>query len=246
MPEKDTNTEKSRDRNRQDGPAKSSAKQTRSSGGKERKAKLTDREKRGAEMVLAIALLSLVVYIVIMALIVFFVWYSFTTPSSSASLYSLEAIDAETETKLFSYSAGRANNSYGLYLSYNDLAKYCDFGIAGDSQQITLFLSEKDSIVCYRNSSLLSVNGNTVRISAPVLFEEDDYLLPVSLFESYLSGAEVTYDSAKKICRVSIPENPVFTLTMDRPEAMDKCNEYDLRTVAGENPSEDTSQEPNR
>lgn len=206
-----------------------------------KKPRMSAHERRGAEMVLAIALLSLALYVVLMLLIVFFVWYSFSTPSTGNSLYSLEAIDAETDKRLFSYSAGRANNSYGLYLSYSDLSDYCDFGIAGDDSQITLFLSEKDSIICYRNSSLLSVNGNTVRIPSPILFEEDDYLLPVSLFETYLTGVTVTYDTSRRVCRVSIPENPVFALTMDRPEAMDKCNDYDLMRVAGEESSADTS-----
>ena len=210
-------------------------------GGSQKKGRLTQRDKRGIETLLVIAVLSLILYVVLMLLIAFFVWYSFSTPGTGASLYSLTAVDAETEKTLFSYTAARANNSYGLYLSYRDLAQYCDFGIAGDDSQVTLFLSEKDSIVCYRNSSLLSVNGNTVRISAPVLFEEDDYLLPVSLFESYLTGVTVTYDTAKKVCHVSIPENPVFRLTMDRPEAMEKCNDYDLRTVAGEDLSGDVS-----
>ena len=209
--------------------------------GTKKKSRMSAHEKRGAEMVLAIALLSLALYVVLMLLIVFFVWYSFSTPSTGNSLYSLEVVDAETDKRLFNYSAGRANNSYGLYLSYRDLSDYCDFGIAGDDSQITLFLSEKDSIICYRNSSRLSVNGNTVRISSPILFEEDDYLLPVSLFETYLTGVTVTYDTSKKICRVAIPENPVFALTMDRPEAMDKCNDYDLMRVAGEDSSADTS-----
>lgn len=224
------------EKNRTDNPKAEKQRQEKNS----RKRKMTAHEKRGAEMFLAITLLSFALYVILMLLIVFFVWYSFSTPSSGASLYSLEAVDAETDKKLFSYSAGRANNSYGLYLSYQDLSQYCDFGIAGDATQVTIYLSEKDSIVCYRNSSLLSVNGNTVRISSPVLFEEDDYLLPVSLFETYLTGVTVTYDTSSKVCRVSIPENPVFALTMDRPQEMEKCNEYDLMRVAGEEPS-DTS-----
>lgn len=203
-----------------------------------KKRKMSAADRRGAETVLVIAVLSLVLYVILALLIAFFVWYSFSTPATGNTLYSLIAVDAETEKSLFSYSAGRANNSYGLYLSYKDLANYCDFGVAGDDNQITLFFSEKDSIVCYRNSSLLYVNGNTVRISAPVLFEDDDYLLPINLFESYLTGVTVTYDDAKKVCRVVIPENPVFRLTMDRPEPMEKCNDYDLRMAAGEDLSE--------
>ena len=224
-----------------DAAAESGSVSRSKAGGSRKKSRLSQRDKRGIETLLVIAVLSLILYVILMLLIAFFVWYSFSTPGTGTSLYSLTAVDAETETTLFSYSAARANNSYGLYLSYKDLAKYCDFGIAGDDSQVTLFLSEKDSIVCYRNSSLLSVNGNTVRISAPVLFEEDDYLIPVSLFESYLTGVTVTYDTAKKVCRVFIPENPVFRLTMARPEAMEKCTDYDLRTVVGEEPSGDVS-----
>lgn len=192
------------------------------------KKKKSEASHRFVNDILPIAFISLIGYILLAALIFFIAWYYITTPSKSTTLYSLQVIDSETDKTLFSYSASRANNSYGLYLSYEDLSEYCNFGVAGDEKQVTLYLTATDSIVCYKNSSLLSVNGNTVRISAPVLFEGDNYLFPVTLFENYLSGVEVTYDDAKHVCQISIPENPVFSLRMNRPEELEKCSPYDL------------------
>ena len=184
---------------------------------------MTEKEKNGASLFSAILILGVAAYLVIVLIIAMLVWYSFSNVSENRTSYQLRVLDDE-ENRLFTYTAAEANNAYGLYMKFSDLSAYCDLGVAGDSDKVTFFLPGKeDEVVCYRNSSLVQINGNTARISEPVLFEGKDYLLPVSLFENYLGGFLISYDEEKLLCTVVIPENPVFTPRMHEPEQLDPC-----------------------
>ena len=193
---------------------------------------LSAREKRGAQMLLAILFVAAVIYVVLVLIIAFFLWYSFGTLSNNTTLYALRVMESDGETRIASFSVEEANNRYGLYIPYSTLAPLCDFGIAGDGEQVTIYLPDAGgrigSILCHRDSSLVEINGSSVRLSAPVLFEGDDYLLPVSLFESYLSGLDVSYDDDKQICSLTIPANPVFSLKLHRPEPATPCTAEQL------------------
>ncbi len=197
--------------------------------------RLTPGERRGAQKLLAVLVVAVLLYLLLMMIIAFLVWYSFETPAESEALYSLQIVTAVDKKRIASYSVEQANNSYGLYLHYADLAPLCGFGVAGDEEQVTLFLPgdglTTDSIVCNRNSSLIQVNGNSVRLSSPILFSGDDYLLPVSLFETYLSGLEITYDDEKQTCTVTVPETLVFSLKLHKPEAASQCESDEFASV---------------
>lgn len=194
--------------------------------------RLTAGEKRGAQTLLAILFVAGVLYLLTVLIIALFVWYSFSTPAESQTLYSLRIVTGEDGTRKASYSVEEANNSYGLYLRYSDLAPLCGFGVAGDGDRVTMYLpsdtavgnTELDSIVFFRNSSLIEVNGNHVRLSSPILFEGDDYLLPVSLFEGYLNGLEITYNGEDNICTITVPENLSFSLKLHKPEEAAECD----------------------
>lgn len=210
----------------------------------EKKSRLTEREKQGAQTLLAILFVAGVLYLLIILIIAVCVWYSFSTPSESTALYSLRIVTEDGNIKRAAYSSSEANNSYGLYLRYSDIAPLCGFGIAGDEETVTLYLpgeglvgsTELESIVFHRNSSLIVVNGNNVRLSAPILFEGDDYLLPVSLFETYLTGLTVEYDEEELLCLVTVPERLSFSLKLHKPTEAPKC---DLTLL----PETDTSSE---
>lgn len=187
------------------------------------KKELSEAEKNGRQVFFGILGTGIAFYLVIVLIIALLLWYSFSGNKNPTSLYSVRVVDAE-ENRLFSYDAVEANNTYGLYLRYSDLSKYCDFGVAGDDEKVTLFLpGDKDSVVCWRNSSLVQINGNTARIGEPVLFEGKDYLLPVSLFEKQLGGLFVSYDEDNKLCVVTIPDEIVFTPRMHEPEPLEEC-----------------------
>lgn len=198
----------------------------------QKRSRLTESEKRGAQTLMAILFVAVVLYLLIVLIIAVFVWYSFSTPAESETLYSLRIVTEDGNIKRASYSATEANNSYGLYLRYSDVAPLCGFGIAGDEETVTLYLpggglvnsTQLECIVLHRNSSLIEVNGNHVRLSAPVLFEGKDYLLPVSLFETYLIGLKVEYDEEDRLCLVTVPENLSFSLKLHRPTESPKCD----------------------
>ncbi len=210
-----------------------------------KKSRLTESEKRGAQTLLAILFVAGVLYVLIVFIIALLVWYSFSTPAESPTLYSLQVVTESNDQRRASYSAEEANNSYGLYLRYSDIAPLCEFGIAGDGDRITLYLPgnglvgnpDQECIVLSRNSSLVEVNGNLVRLSSPVLFEGDDYLLPVSLFETYLLGLDVKYDQEENLCTITVPEKLSFFLRLHRPK---EAAPPDLTLL----PSDETSNEP--
>ena len=210
-----------------------------------KRSRLTESEKRGAQTLLAILTVAFGIYLLIVLIIALLVWYSFSTPSESPTLYSIRVVTESDGKRQASYSPEEANNSYGLYLRYSDIAPLCEFGIAGDGDRITLYLPgdglvgnpDQECIVLSRNSSLVEVNGNLVRLSAPVLFEGDDYLLPVSLFETYLLGLDVDYDEEENLCTVTVPEALSFRLLLHRPKEADPP---DLTLI----PDESTPEEP--
>lgn len=204
------------------------------------KRSLSAGEKRGAQMLFAILFVAAAIYVVIVLIIALFIWYSFGTLSENTTLYALRVLDSDGETRIASYSVEEANNRYGLYVPYSTLAPSCGFGVAGDGEQITLYLPDAGgstgSILCNRDSSLIEINGNSVRLSSPVLFEGDDYLLPVSLFESYLSGLDITYDDEKQLCTLTVPAKLAFSLKLHRSEPAAPCTDDQL-ALAGMNTS---------
>lgn len=197
-----------------------------------KKRSLSAGEKRGAQLLLAILTVALVLYVVAVLIIAVFLWYSFGTTPKNTALYELELLESDGETRIKTYSVKQANNRYGLYIPYSDLAAPCSFGVAGDGEQVTLFLPGEDgetgSIQCSRDSSLVRVNGSPVRLASPILFEGDDYLLPVSLLENYIIGLTVQYDDEEKVCAVTLPKTPIFTLKQHRPTPSAPCTDEQL------------------
>ncbi len=210
--------------------------------------KLSAGERRGMQTLFAILFVAGIMYLFSVIIIALFVWYSFSTPAESETLYALQVVEEDGDEQKVSYSAAQANNSYGLYLRYSDLAPLCGFGIAGDEEQVTMYLpaegavgnDKREYVTLNRNSSLIYVNGNSVRLSAPVLFEGEDYLLPVSLFEGYVYGLTVKYDEEEKLCVITVPEKLNFTLKMHKPEEAEQC---DLTLLPQTDVSGNTSEE---
>lgn len=214
-----------------------------------RKRSLSAGEKRGAQMLFAILLVAVTIYLAAVLIIAFFIWYSFGTLSENTALYALRVLDSDGETRIASYSVEQANNRYGLYVPYSVLAPVCSFGVAGDSEQVTLYMPDAGgstgSILCNRDSSLVEINGSSVRLPAPVLFEGNDFLLPVSLFETYLAGLDVAYDPETQICTLTVPATPAFSLKLHRPEPAALCTSEQFALAdMNANTSSDNSDRP--
>ena len=141
------------------------------------------------------------------------------------------------ETKVFTVSAANANNSYGLYIPFSTLTKLCPMSIAGDKDAVAIILPESgDYIKCFSNSSSIWVNDAPCRLSAPVLFEESDWLIPVEMLE-YINGITVTYGE-NRVCTVYVKDaSQLLSASHSLPVGIDNIEFsplYDTDYIYGE------------
>jgi hypothetical protein len=173
---------------------------------------------------LAVFIVFLAFYLAITLFIAGSIYYSFTSTAKNTEIYSLNVI--YDETVVFKASASTVNNEYGLYIPFDSLASIANIGLAGDGDDVTIFLIGSDNrIECTKNSSLIVINDNPVRISSPILYENGDYLIPVLLVENYINGIDVVYDDEKMVCQVinDIGKSDI-ELTLHLPEDMKKAD----------------------
>lgn len=104
------------------------------------------------------------------------------------------------------------------YISAEGLATLYDFTLAGDKQQVTIhFHNIGQSLSLYKDSSAVMMNGEQVRLNAPILFT-NDYLIPLELIKNYFSGAMIKYDSEKGRATLSRVDKDSFSLSIHQPE----------------------------
>lgn len=168
-----------------------------------RKAKKKRRRAGSGSAILAFLIVFLAFYLVISLAIAGFIYYSFKSSSVNPDIYSLNVI--YDENPLYELDSAEANNEYGLYIPFSYLSEISSFGLAGDGNNITLFLIGTDNrIECTKNSSLIVINDNPIRISSPILYDDEtgEYLIPIVLLENYINGIDVTYDDEEMVCSV--------------------------------------------
>lgn len=173
---------------------------------------------------LAVFIVFLAFYLAISLFIAGSIYYSFNSTAKNTEIYSLNVI--YDETVVFKAGASTVNNEYGLYIPFESLSSIANIGLAGDGDDVTMFIIGSDNrIQCTKNSSLVVINDNPVRISAPVLYENGDYLIPVLLVENYINGIDVIYDDEEMICKVvnDIGKSDI-ELTLHLPEEMKKAD----------------------
>lgn len=151
---------------------------------------------------LAYFIVFLAFYIVISLFVAGLIIYSFNDTAKNTEIYSISVIYGNKT--LHRLDAKTANNEYGLYVPFSYLTEISSFGLAGSGDDATLFIIGTDNrIECRKNSSLIVINDNPVRISAPILYNNGEYLIPVVLLENYINGIDVAYDDKKMVCSVS-------------------------------------------
>ncbi|PKM63191.1 MAG: hypothetical protein CVU97_01265 [Firmicutes bacterium HGW-Firmicutes-21] len=174
------------------------------------------------QRIIAVLILLLTLYIVISLLIAGFIYFSFNKVSNNTQLYSLQLkYDGK---RVHSFETTEVNNSYGLYVPFGKLSEICELSIVGDSETVIIIIRPNGgSIVCKNNSSLVYINDNSVRLSSPILFGSDDYLIPVELVKTYMIGIDITYDDDNMICVISRnADDENITLKMLLPTELDK------------------------
>lgn len=190
------------------------------------KKKRRERESGRFTQILAILIVFLAFYLAFSLFIAGLILYSFNDTVENTEIYSLNVI--YDERTLHKINAETANTEFGLYIPFDYLAEIGSFGLAGDGNDAILYLIGTDNrIECNKNSSLVTINGNPVRIAAPILFRDGEYLIPVVLIENYINGIDVTYDNEKMICIVSsdLGKSDV-ALKLRLPEALDQPNYF--------------------
>ena len=201
------------------------------------------KRKTSFSSIMAVLIVFLAFYLILSLLIAAFILYSFHSTSDNDDIYGINIL--YDETKLYSMKAEDANNEYGLYVPFEYLAEIGSFGLAGNGDDVTLFIIGTDNrIKCTKNSSLVVINNNPVRISAPILYEDDEYLIPVSLIEKYVNGIDVNYDSEKMMCNISsdLSKNDI-ALTLLLPEDMEAAYFPDSYKYYDFGDESDTSEE---
>ncbi|HAN20281.1 MAG: hypothetical protein A2Y15_07965 [Clostridiales bacterium GWF2_36_10] len=173
------------------------------------------------QRVTAILVLLLTIYLIINLFIAGLIYFSFDIESKNADVYSLQL--NYNEKKVFAFEATQVNNAYGLYVPFEKLSTICDLSIIGDSKNVVIMISpDSGTIRCMKDSSLVYINDNAVRLSMPILFEATDYMIPVELVDSYLIGVDVAYDKEKLLCTISTTMDSVISLKMQLPTELEK------------------------
>lgn len=149
-----------------------------------------------------VLVLLLTFYIILNLIFGGFLYFSFNKKPEEAKIYSLQVkLDNK---KLAVLDVNEANNAYGLYIPFRSLSLIGDLSIMGDNQSISVIVRPSgDTIECSKDSSLIYINDNAVRLSSPVLFELTDYLLPIEIVEEYMLGIDITYDDNTGVCTLS-------------------------------------------
>lgn len=151
---------------------------------------------------LAVFIVFIAFYLIIILFAAGTIYYSFKGTAKNTEIYSVRLV--YDENVLHKLTAEAANNEYGLYIPFSYLTEIGSFGLAADGDDVTLFIIGTDNrIRCTKNSSLIVINDNPIRISAPILYGDEDYLIPMVLIENYITGINVEYDEKLMICSVS-------------------------------------------
>lgn len=86
-----------------------------------------------------------------------------------------------------------------LYINITEIALLCEFTTTGDLNEIRLISKNEsnDNVKLVPGSPVVVVNGNSIRLSAPVLQSGEAIYVPYEFFTGYVTGISVTYDTEK-------------------------------------------------
>lgn len=177
---------------------------------------------RTAQTFAAVAIVMLALIILMTAATAGVIYLIYDSTSDRAELYSLKLTKNGKTIK--TVSSASANNVYGLYVPYSAVSQIADIGIAGDGVRINLVcLPSQSMITCTDDSTQIYVNGSSARLSVPVMFTENDYLLPIELFQNFVFGIDVSFNESTGICTLSRSDsNGDIRLKMSPVSEMEK------------------------
>lgn len=188
-------------------------------------------------------------------------YYSYEKPDGEI-LYQIGA-DGEVDTTSHTLKRSSIMIDDTLYINITEIALLCEFTTTGDLDEIRLISKNEsnDNVKLTLDSPVVVINGNPVRLSAPVFRSGEAIYVPYEFFTSYVTGISVTYDEEKSkvtIVREQIgmtetklnkPSEPIYAdicFTLKYAPITDNIPEDsldpDIRIATEPKPATDTSQ----
>lgn len=173
----------------------------------------------------AVLILLLTLYLAVNLAVFGILLLDFNRQPGNTQSYTL--VLKKNKTRVATVDAALVNNKYGLYVPYSKLSLLADLSIMGDNDNVIIIVRPGDDRVeISSNSSLIYINDNAIRLSKPVIFQINDYLLPIELISNYMDGISVTYDDKNDTCTLlrSTEDDAVISAKIAVPDGLGKCS----------------------
>ncbi len=109
------------------------------------------------------------------------------------------------------------------YISATGLAALYDFTLAGDKTRVSMHFHNVDESLSFtKDSTGVYINGQPVRLTAPIIFK-DDYYIPLELIRNYFLGVTIIYDSEEGVATLSA-DREAFSLKLHSPAETETPN----------------------
>ncbi|HBL83783.1 MAG: hypothetical protein A2Y17_08420 [Clostridiales bacterium GWF2_38_85] len=216
-------------RNKRQTPASQTAHSVRKQITPRQKRIIEERKRRKREFFTVKLIIFLTFYVLISLAFSGFIVLSLKNSTKTEQVDYLEVIvDEENTIKL---NADVIYKDNILYIPYEKLDNLCNFVLTGDNNKITLIMSSGiDYVAFYRNSDLIYIGGSSYRLTSPVLFESDDYYIPLEFIDNYMKGIVVEFDEKKDKYTVMLTQEPL-TFVGKFPSTSERVNESTIPSV---------------
>lgn len=179
-----------------------------------RRQREAQRRRERRSVLIARLIFMAMVYLVVCAIMtgVIALMYS----GSSADGKRLLVLDAEGET-LHSVPASVGYIDGAQYISATGLSALCDFTLAGDSKEVTMYFHNIGQQISFTDrSAVVEINGEQKRLSSKIIFK-NDYYIPLELIEDYFCGVTIGQSKSGAIT-VSLAEEGLSLRTMTQSD----------------------------
>lgn len=183
----------------------------------ERMRRAAERRRRKRETFFVRLAFCAAIYLTVCLMITLFVvsLYRGSTVSDDAARISVKDSSGKELCRL---SAEKANVNGVEYISASALSRLYRFTLAGDKNEVTLhFHNIGQSVSLHRDSAVVEISGEGVRLGAKIIFT-DDYYIPLELIENYFNGAIIERDGNKGVITLSQNAEADFYLRLQLPQ----------------------------
>ena len=182
---------------------------------RKRRALALRRQKR--ETFFARLILCAAIYFAVCLIIAIFVFSLYRGSIVGDNAADIVVADKDGKA-VYELEADRANINGVEYISASALSSLYKFTLAGDKNEVTLhFHNLKQSISLFKDSAVVEMNGENIRLGAKIIFT-NDYYIPLELIENYFNGAIIERDGDKGVITLSQNNEVDFYLRLQKPQ----------------------------